>query len=402
MDVWGWIPQFARLGRRFAVWLLLPTLLAATALVSAEKVVGAAGSTCKSWTYTYTPPLVPGGVLNAVGGTSPCNVWAAGFRTQATGSLIEHWNGTSWQVQTSNNPGGFINAFNGVAATSSSNAWAVGLDNDFSTNHTLIEHWNGTSWGTQTSLDEGTSDTLTGVTAPSASNAWAVGYYNNGSVNQTLIEHWNGTSWLIQASPNNLGFHGQAVNNELDAVAATSSTNAWAAGSYFSFSLQRYQTLIEHWNGVSWQIQPSADAGTMADHLTGVGGTSTSNAWAVGYSNNGTVDQTLIEHWNGTSWKVQTSPDVGTGDNLLLAVAARSTGTSTHAWAVGHYNDGTADQTLIEQWNGTAWSLIPSGSPGESSDLYGIAAVSSSSVWGVGEEETGATNPQQPLVEHCC
>ena len=36
---------------------------------------------------------------------------------------------------------------------------------------------------------------LKGVAAPSSTDAWAVGYYNNGTVDRTLIERWNGTAW---------------------------------------------------------------------------------------------------------------------------------------------------------------------------------------------------------------
>jgi hypothetical protein len=38
---------------------------------------------------------------------------------------------------------------------------------------------------------------LNGVAATSATNAWAVGHTstNNGGNEKTLIAHWNGTSW---------------------------------------------------------------------------------------------------------------------------------------------------------------------------------------------------------------
>ena len=61
--------------------------------------------------------------------------------------MIYHWNDTDWTRQPSPNPpsGGTLN---GVAAASASDAWAVGgtgtgTGSDFSA---LIEHWNGTVW----------------------------------------------------------------------------------------------------------------------------------------------------------------------------------------------------------------------------------------------------------------
>ena len=54
--------------------------------------------------------------------------------------------------------------------------------------------------------------------------------------------------------------------------------------------------------------------------------TSAANAWAVG--------RTLIEHWNGRRWIVQPSPSVGVSANSLNSVAAVS---APSAWAVGSY-----------------------------------------------------------------
>jgi hypothetical protein len=67
------------------------------------------------------------------------------------------------------------------------------------------------------------------VAATSGTNAWAVGYYFNGTVKRTLVLHWNGTSWTHQTSPN---AGGSSLDNVLQGVAATSSTDAWAVGDY--------------------------------------------------------------------------------------------------------------------------------------------------------------------------
>jgi len=61
----------------------------------------------------------------------------------------------------------------------------------------LIEHWNGTAWkrvpsptpDTPKNLPMGPK-VLTSVAATSATNAWAVGYYFNGAANQALALHW--------------------------------------------------------------------------------------------------------------------------------------------------------------------------------------------------------------------
>src|SRR5262249_48650063 len=68
-------------------------------------------------------------------------------------TLVERWNGTSWKIQTSPSPGD-QSSFSGVAATSPSNAWAVGASYD-TTVHTLIERWNGSSWKVASAPDPG-------------------------------------------------------------------------------------------------------------------------------------------------------------------------------------------------------------------------------------------------------
>jgi hypothetical protein len=65
-------------------------------------------------------------------------------------------------------------------------------------------------------------------------------------------------------------------------------------------------------------------------------------------------------------------------------VAAAST---SDAWAVGtrRADQGSAFRTLAEHWNGTAWTTVPSPSPGTGDDwLYGAAAVPGGGFWAVG------------------
>jgi hypothetical protein len=69
-----------------------------------------------------------------------------------------------------------------------------------------LVHWNGTACKQVASPSPGASGTrnvLQGVAAVSSSDAWAVGYYQHvapGSA-YTLMERWNGTDWQQVASP---------------------------------------------------------------------------------------------------------------------------------------------------------------------------------------------------------
>jgi hypothetical protein len=118
--------------------------------------------------------------------------------------------------------------------------------------------------------------------------------------------------------------------------------------------------------------------------LVSIAAITPNDLWAVGsYSIRGT-DQTLVEHWDGSSWTLIPSPNVGSGSNFLAGVAAIAT---NDVWAVG----GGSSGSLVEHWNGSTWSIVASPFAGW---FNAIAAVTPSDIWAVG----GAAD--EPLVVH--
>jgi hypothetical protein len=108
---------------------------------------------------------------------------------------------------------------------------------------------------------------------------------------------------------------------------------------------------------VSWSgVQPPSPS-THRNTLNGVAALSPCNAWAVGFTSDGTSSQSLIEHWNGPGWQVVPSPVPGSTVSELTAVHAVS---PSNIWAVGAYNDGSRFRTLIMRWKGSAWKGVPS------------------------------------------
>jgi hypothetical protein len=360
----------------------------------------ASAASCQAWTGAQPPsPGTLDNNLNGVAVLSPCDVWAVGLDvgTGAFQTLIEHWNGFSWTQVDSPDPGSGNNFLNSVRAASASSIWAVGSTSDGSGSQTLIEHWNGTAWTTVPSPSPGSSfNELNGVRVVSANDAWAVGAYSggNGTHRQTLILHWDGASWKQVASPNP---GGTGNDNYLFAVAATSHSDAWAVGEIVTGT--GIQTLTLHWNGTSWKRQASPNPGTTSE-LFGVGATSAANAWAVGEVTAGTTEQTLVLHWNGSKWVQMASPNPGgpATDNRLNAVAA--TGTS-NAWAVGSYETGAGQNTLILHWDGRQWTSVASPNLGTDNALLGVAATSASNAWAVGAFSASG-QPLQALALHCC
>jgi hypothetical protein len=208
---------------------------------------------------------------------------------------------------------------------------------------------------------------LSAVAAISPTDVWAVGQSQalRGPV-VTLIEHWDGTAWSIVSSPIDGSF------SVLYGVAAVSSSDVWAVG------WGTTGPLIEHWDGTSWQLvnSPRLDGAFM-----GISAQSATDIWAVG-------DQLkagpLTEHWDGTAWHVIHAPGVPSHENQFNAVSALS---PTDVWAVGSYvsHGGHAlPYTLIEHWDGTSWHIVSSPNVGGFSPLYGVAALSPTNVWAVG------------------
>jgi hypothetical protein len=380
--------------------------------VGGGTVNAAAAVSCGSWNVVSSPNAGQGDdILSgaaAVPGTQ--DFWAVGRYDGSDGfyhTLTERWNGSSWSVVKSPNVHNMNNVLNAVAVISATDVWAVGLSGsgDGIEGVTLIEHWNGTNWSIVKSPSPSQDLYFNAVAGDSATDAWAAGSYeaNNGHF-RTFIEHWDGTSWSIVKSPSP-----DCCYNSLQSVTALSATNAWAVGFHGPF------TLVEHWNGSSWSVVKSPNAVTGQDEnnylyaVAPVSG-SASDIWAVGTyygTNNPHGYQTLTEHWNGSKWSIVKSPAPGgNGSNPeLYAVAPVST---NDVWAVGYSIAGSsAYLTLVEHWNGSAWSVVPSPSPGglnagDESVLYGVAALSANNVQAVGYDRTDYFNPTATLAESYC
>ena len=130
------------------------------------------------------------------------------------------------------------------------------------------------------------------------------------------------------------------------------------------------------WNTVLSSSENSST--TQTNVLYSVTCVSASDCWAVGYYYNGSYNQTLIEQYNGTGWSIVTSPNSSTTqNNYLESVTCVSV---SDCWAVGYYYTGTYYQTLIEQTtNGTSWSIdtSPNTLTTQNNYLVSVTCVSS-------------------------
>jgi hypothetical protein len=118
--------------------------------------------------------------------------------------------------------------------------------------------------------------------------------------------------------------------------------------------------------------------------LSGVSCTRSTFCVSVGRYGNAAGGQPLIESWNGTAWSVIPSPNPGSGsDNGFDSVSCVS---RTFCVAVGGYNATTRGvANLIEPWNGTSWSVTSNPNAGSGDNgLQGVCCTSSTFCEAVG------------------
>ncbi len=290
-------------------------------------------------------------------------------------------NATTWTVGTipSSGPGG-IDTLHAVSCTTSTFCVATGQSG--AANGSLIEQWNGTAWSVVANPASTGPVVLNGVSCVGTSFCAAVGQVGGST---PVIEQWDGSAWTLATQSAPLA----TTPAQFNGVTCTSSTNCVAVGSETSAATT--VPLVEQWNGTSWAtVTVPAPAGTVASSLQGVSCSGAAFCVAVGHNQGASSTATLVEQWNGTAWAIVTSPDVSgaTGAiNLLTSVSCIGT---SFCQAVGSFNDGVnPERTLVEQWNGSAWTIVssPNVSPTEGDSLAGVTCFSATTCSAVGQTQ---------------
>jgi hypothetical protein len=112
-----------------------------------------------------------------------------------------------------------------------------------------------------------------------------------------LIEHWDGTSWTLVPSASS------SNSNALFDVSCSSASNCWSIGYYYTGIIAaangHWQSLTEHWNNGVWELASSPNADTQRDNFVrGVTCTSAENCWAIGdFVGEGLISHTIVMHY---------------------------------------------------------------------------------------------------------
>jgi hypothetical protein len=379
--------------RSFATVMASALLFVAASVASSSAdVVHAGTSSASGWAVLSSPK----GLLSA-SCASANSCMAVGSNLAGSGYFVpvaDTWDGSTW-TDAAPAHRGQESALMSVSCTSSSNCMAVGYYvavYDQSFDRTMAETWNGSTWSILPTPNKTTSgdNVLDSVSCTSANNCVAVGRYSPANGNTlALAEGWNGSAWTIVAAPT------RSNQSNLTGVSCTGPTSCVAVGYYLPNGSTSYRTLIESWNGSLWSVvaSPNLPTASWTQVLYGVSCTSSTQCAAVGGAYNTTNPQqfissrSLIETWNGAKWSMASNPSPDTYSQLQGVSCVNM----NNCVAVGFYSNGAdanTAATLIETWNGSAWSTTPN--PGGVNRLYGVTCASPSMCLAVGTTaETG-------------
>jgi hypothetical protein len=364
------------------------TLVLAVARPAVARPSAPAG--CQSgWTVVGTPRTIHDLSFTGVTAVSKDAAWAVGGQGSSVNrALIERWNGAKWQVASI--PDVEVSTLTGVDAVSDADVWAAGPYSAASSGP-VVEHWDGSTWSL--AAVPSVIGNLTGVTATAANDAWAAGYILS-DPDRTLVEHWDGRAWTVSTSPN-VGHW----DNQLLAVDGTSSADAWAVG-WRTDDQGGARTLVERWDGSGWTAVPSPNLGSHT-YLRAVAAMSPTDVWAGGDAVVGSRLVPLIEHWDGIDWSVVSSPNPDpTKSSLILGMSDGAGG----VWAVGNVTQSGDPKSVgfTERWTGSAWKLVDAPDSGSVATEFRAAATSpDGDAWVVGLSKNAAA-PSRTLTERIC
>jgi len=295
------------------------------------------------WSVVRTPNLGPNFASFYGVAASGGRAWAVGMRLNAQyqdRALIEVWNGSRWTIADNPQPGSVRDMLFAASAVSPSDVWAVGdREGGNGRFETLAEHWNGHSWSVIPTPDPGsTGNHLYAVDAVARDNVWAVGQRLGAQApDQALVEHWNGRRWSVVSTPVST-----AASVMLEGV-AVSGGQVWVDGE--SDSPNGGRPIIEHLRNGHWSIADLSGVGSIWTMLYGIAVTG-DTVWATGTFVDPVTDNNEVLVLRGVKghWSVDPAPNPGSGSNILEGVST----VRGQLWAAGVYDTGGSRLPLIE------------------------------------------------------
>ena len=314
------------------------------------------------WGIVPTPSPGPENQLLAVSCTATTACVAAGS-TMVDGllqTLVERWDGAAWAVVPTPDVTGKETVLSGVSCTTASSCVAVGAawTEDVYDFQTVVERWDGSTWTLVPGTGPAGGGYLADVACTAVTSCTAVGWDDLG---HTLVLVGGGTTWVRAVTPDVAGaddaLYGVTCLGPSDCTAVGQSGSVTGVGS----------ALVLHGDGSTWTSVPTPPPPGQADDLNHVTCTSTDACVAVGNrfepapAGVDPTQDTLVESWDGTAWTVVPSPSPGSWrNNLEDVVCAAPSSCTAVGWSYVPVGDPGTPRTLVESWDGTTWTVVPS------------------------------------------
>ncbi|GAA1566486.1 hypothetical protein GCM10009678_56700 [Actinomadura kijaniata] len=243
------------------------------------------------------------------------NVWVVGTRrfgknARDSAPLVRRWDGRRWsRVELPEPAGSGPIKLNRVSASSPTNVWIVGDDDDEARDFKDIRqywwHWDGRRWEiyrarTYRSTEPFPSNSAIPL-AVGAKSAWWFNVPDEGpNPYGGDVRFFDGRRWREVSTP---GF--------LHSISALSDRDAWAVGAGWS-SNQPVPAYLVRWNGKTWNDHP------LPKSLTGLGNPQSGRSYpASGWEILARTDRDVwllgngLHHWDGRRWNPVPTPGKG-------------------------------------------------------------------------------------------
>lgn len=359
---------------------------AALAVVAAVGLAGSPASAATGATWTVEP-IVTGSaevVFNGVAAVSSKELLAVGVQrdgiSPVTSDRVAVWERSAtgkWQREEEVSGVGRLNA---VASVSPREAWAVGVQSGITSVPLAYWLYSG-GWRRIPTAPVPNGGALHSIAVVSSLDVWAVGEQQGKFGPDPLIQHWDGKAWRsFQINPL------PADTDALYGVTAIAANDVWAVGARHDATGSR--PFAAHWDGARWS-PVGVPAPPYASDLRAVSAVSGKDIWAVG--TNG-----VIAHYDGVRWSIrpEIGPAVHAPVQVLTGVSARS---STDVWAVGTTAAGSPSRSITRHWDGRLWTTVAGPNPGKTANaLNGVVAPRGGDTFVVGSQVTGGRTA--PLV----
>ena len=251
-------------------------------------------------------------------------------------------------------PGGRGVFLTGVSAAGASDAWAVGINHGKQSTSSVIQHWDGRSWQAVPNIPAGT---LWNVRAISADDVWVLG----GSEDKKFLAlHWDGHTWTRTDVPSPPAGDGLETITVRD-VAAVAGNDVWAVGCRMAGGPGLPTTgLLVHWDGRKWSNVPLPQIPENGFGMctVSVAARSSNDVFVSGEVYNGPSggSRYFARHWDGHQWT-----DVETLSNGRPGLTMRVVSVDGDVWAIGGIASTTGSsgrEAILSRWTDHGWQSV--------------------------------------------